>query len=262
MKKKSIILFAGLLLFAFPDNIFPQLVGSPAPDFTLTTNEDSSFRLSDHQGRVVFIFFFGYGCPHCLANGNNTETGIYEVFKDNADFVAIGIDTWDGNSAGVANFQTSTGISYPLCLKGSDIEELYQTTYDRIVVIDREGIIRYKSTANATSEVVNTAAEIISSLLISTGIDNASGLTDLIVYPVPAVERIFVRTSSNKAGNALIRIINPSGQIVISQPVAVSQSGIDEYSISVESLKPGLYFLQFADNEVIRTARVLIAYRE
>ncbi len=241
---------------AFPVIVLPQSVGSPAPDFTLTSDEASNFRLSDQQGKVVFMFLFGYACPHCLANGNNTETGIYDKFVANDDFVAVGIDTWDGNKAGVANFKASTGISYPLCLMGSEIEELYETTYDRMVVVDREGIIRFKSSANATREVVDAAAGIINSLLTATGIQDVGGPDNLIVYPVPAVERIFVRTSMGKPGNASINIINPLGQIVLTHSFAVSNSG--NYEISTESLPPGLYFLQFSANEGTRTARVVI----
>lgn len=167
MKTSIINLSMTIVFIAFitSGKVYGQDVGSSAPDFTLSTDEGSSFKLSDQKGKVVFIFFFGYACPHCLGNGNNTETGIYNVYKSNNDFVAIGIDTWNGNASGVANFKSSTGLTYPLCYEGSQVVTEYKTTYDRIVVIDKDGIIQYKSSANSTSDVVKTASNVIMPLL-------------------------------------------------------------------------------------------------
>lgn len=35
-------------------------VGDEAPDFTLNQQGGGSFTLSDHRGKVVYIFWFGY----------------------------------------------------------------------------------------------------------------------------------------------------------------------------------------------------------
>ncbi len=156
-----------------------QAVGTAAPDFTLSTDEGGSFKLSEQKGKVVFIFFFGYACPHCLGNGNNTETGVYNVYKEDSDFVAIGIDTWNGNASGVANFKSSTGLTYPLCYEGSDVESLYGTTYDRMVVIDKEGVIQYKSTVNSTSDIVEAASGVISTLLTDATTSLSTSVTSL-----------------------------------------------------------------------------------
>jgi cytochrome oxidase Cu insertion factor (SCO1/SenC/PrrC family) len=80
-------LVLSLFLLNFVGNIDAQSVGDQAPDFTLSTVNGTSFTLSNQQGKVVFIFIFGYACPHCLANGNNTQTGIYQKYKNNEDFV-------------------------------------------------------------------------------------------------------------------------------------------------------------------------------
>ena len=150
----TLILF---FVLAGYSSIYSQNVGEAAPNFTLTTVNGSEFKLSDNKGKVVFLFLFGNSCPHCLSNGNNTETGIYSAYKSNEGFVALGIDTWDGNKSAVESFVSKTGITYPVALNGSGVQSAYSTTYDRMIVIDREGIIRYKSTANATASVVNDA---------------------------------------------------------------------------------------------------------
>jgi hypothetical protein len=98
------------------------------------------------------------------------------VYRENSDFVAIGIDTWNGNASGVANFKASTGLTYPLCYNGSDVESLYGTTYDRMVVIDKDGVIQYKSTVNSSTDEVEAASTVINSLLnpVSLSISEAS----------------------------------------------------------------------------------------
>lgn len=41
--------------------LFGQTVGNPAPEFTLNTLDGDTLSLSDYQGKVVFLYFFGYG---------------------------------------------------------------------------------------------------------------------------------------------------------------------------------------------------------
>jgi peroxiredoxin len=35
-------------------------VGDPAPDFTLSKVGGGDFTLSDYQGKIIYIFWFGY----------------------------------------------------------------------------------------------------------------------------------------------------------------------------------------------------------
>ena len=48
----------------------------------------------------------------------------------------LGLDVWDGNSSSVDAFETVTEVSFPLLLNASSVARDYETTYDRIVVID------------------------------------------------------------------------------------------------------------------------------
>ena len=49
------------LIIALCGLMTAQGVGDPAPDFTLTSLAGNSVSLSDYQGKVVFLFFLGYG---------------------------------------------------------------------------------------------------------------------------------------------------------------------------------------------------------
>ena len=169
MKTHSKIILIGLLLTAiFSMETYAQNVGSSAPNFTLDKLDGGNFTLSDQSGKIVFIFFFGNGCPHCLANGPNTQTDIYELYKNNPNFVAVGVDTWNGNSSAVQSYKSTTGIEYTLLLNGSALEDSYNTTYDRIIIVDQQGVIKYKSSTVANKTTTAAASSVISGLLEGT----------------------------------------------------------------------------------------------
>jgi hypothetical protein len=56
--KKSIYLFI-MMIFGY-GTLFAQEVGAPAPDFTHDTIAHGTISLSDFQGKVVYLFFFGW----------------------------------------------------------------------------------------------------------------------------------------------------------------------------------------------------------
>jgi len=57
--KKFLYLFM-MLIFTCESGI-TQEVGAPAPDFTHNTLSHGTISLSDYQGKVVYLFFFGWG---------------------------------------------------------------------------------------------------------------------------------------------------------------------------------------------------------
>ncbi|MTI87171.1 MAG: redoxin domain-containing protein [Balneolaceae bacterium] len=121
----------------------------PAPDFTYTSLANEEYTLSELQGNVVYLFFFGSNCPHCRNNGPVTQSQIYEAFMNEEDFIALGLDTWNTNSSAVSSFQETTGIEYPLLLNArQSLVDYYgnTTSYDRSVVIAKNGHIVYQGT--------------------------------------------------------------------------------------------------------------------
>lgn len=48
----------GLMFMAVP--LMAQNVGDPAPNFSYNALGGGQITLSDHQGKVVYIFFFGF----------------------------------------------------------------------------------------------------------------------------------------------------------------------------------------------------------
>jgi len=261
MKKlvyKSLLLVI-LSAFTLLTQVKSQGVGNPAPDFSLKTLAGDTFTLSEQGGKVVFIFLFGNTCPHCIANAPNTESGIYQKFKDNPNFVAVGIDVWDGTTSSVRSFQTRTGVTYDICLDGSRVTSNYSTTYDRILVVDQEGVLQYKATANASSNIVNEAADVIESLLVgSTGIEESKlGNSDLYVYPNPVIDIANVQASFNPGVKVNINLLDMSGRLLINENVQSDQSG--NFKISLINYPNGIYYLRASNQRTEQGSKIVIS---
>lgn len=131
-------------------------VGKTAPTFMYTSLSGQQISLSDFQGKVVYIFFYGAGCPHCRSNGPVTESQINTQFKSDSNFVALGLDTWNSSSSANTSFKNSTGITYTLLLNAQQsLVDYYgnSTSYDRSVVIDTNGNIAYQGSGFVNTDV-------------------------------------------------------------------------------------------------------------
>ena len=76
----------------------------------------------------------------------------------------IGVDQWDGNNAGVNSFQSTTGITFPLGVKGSQMAKDFETSYDRLVVVNAAGKIVYKGNSIARNNL-DEVIDIVTGLL-------------------------------------------------------------------------------------------------
>lgn len=137
-----------------------------APDFELNALDGSSFKLSDQKDKVIVLFFFGNNCPSCKGVAPAVEKQLNEDFAGETDYVVIGLDVWDGNANAVNSFKDNTKVTFPLLLNASAVSKSYDTTYDRLVVIDKSGKIVHKGSRGASNDV-GTVKSKVSDLLNS-----------------------------------------------------------------------------------------------
>lgn len=251
---KTIQLITVAIALVLAAQVSAQNVGDNAPSFNLDKVDGGSFNLADQAGKVVFIFTFGHSCSHCIANGPNTQSGIYNVYKDNANFVAVGIDAWNGSAGQVQSYRASTNITYPLLLNGGTMVSAYSTTYDRMIVIDQSGVIRYKSTNNASPTVVSQASDVISDLLATAAIDTDKAPNKkLEVAYVSSQNSLRLNNPFAADGQVTYRVMDMSGRILEQSYMQLSESN----TIYLDARLQGLNFISISDGQKTYTSKFI-----
>ncbi len=86
--------------------------------------------------------------------------------------------------------------------------------------------------------------------------DNKTDLADVVFYPNPATEYLFIQFSENLIGNHLLEVFNLSGNMVQTE---ILREGNSSYEFDVNRLPRGLYLFRIKnDRDIIGTARVMI----
>lgn len=142
---------AALLALGLPAQPAAALIapGAVAPEFTKTALGGGAVSLSDHAGKVVVLFLFGYSCPICLSDGPSVEQNLNQYFQSRypGEVQMLGADLWNGTPSQVTSFRNQTGATFPLLMLGAtptggDLDALYGP-FDNYVVINKQGVVRY-----------------------------------------------------------------------------------------------------------------------
>jgi hypothetical protein len=56
----------------------------------------------------------------------------------------VAVELWNGSLAQVNSFIQATGTTYPVAMRGREFENEYEVIRDYYVVVDPDGVIRYK----------------------------------------------------------------------------------------------------------------------
>ena len=256
--KKIIIGFVFLLALTTYQTVDGQDLGEAAPDFTVNLAGGGTFTLSDQADKVVMIFFFGNDCPYCFSSGPLVQD-LYEDYMSNSDFVAIGLDTWNSSSdeESVTNFATSTGITFPLALNSNSVKVDYGWTYDRIVVIDKEGIIRRKANAPAGNDIIGSAEAIQASLDGVVAVEDFTKNISTTLYPIPARDILHVDIYLEDDSELEMHISDITGK----ERKKVSYllgSGQQNLSFNTEDLEQGMYLYTIQVNDKVESGKFLI----
>lgn len=135
-----------------------------APAFSIKTWDGDDLKLETYEDKVLVIWFFGSDCPPCKSIGPSVEEKLNKDFRGKGDYAIIGIDQWDRNNATVEGFMKITGIEFPLGAMGSGVAKDFETTYDRLVVVNKAGKIAYKADSRATNNI-DDVVELVKGLI-------------------------------------------------------------------------------------------------
>ena len=247
--KKKLFLSGTLLSLLFTlYTASAQKVGEKAPDFSYTNLKGDTVKLSHFKGKTVFLFIFGNACPLCLDIGNATETQVNQVYSAKGKFQALGLDTWSNSTtATVGQFKATTKITYPMLLNAGSFEDLYKTSYDRVMVIDSEGILRHKNNSNNTKGDLNNAIAVLEALYLAMDVEDVDGGPKLglaPVFPNPSDDELTVSFTMANNERVSIRVYNTLGQEVKRILDHVFPSGEHKRAVSVGDLSSGIYIMQ------------------
>lgn len=116
-------------------------------DFTLTDQYGKTHKLSDYEGKVVFLNFWATWCPPCKEEMPHIEQLYKDYNKNNDDVVILGVASpnlgREGSREHVINFLKDQGYTFPVVLD-EDGALAYQygiNAFPTTFIIDKEGYV-------------------------------------------------------------------------------------------------------------------------
>jgi thioredoxin-dependent peroxiredoxin len=106
----------------------PPAVGSPAPEFKLTTNEGNQAALKDFRGRWVVLYFYPKDFTGgCTLEAHNFQTDLAKYEALNATILGVSVDTAESHKS----FCAKEGLTFKL-LSDADtrVSEAYGSLMD------------------------------------------------------------------------------------------------------------------------------------
>ncbi|MET6996527.1 TlpA family protein disulfide reductase [Chitinophaga defluvii] len=117
-------------------------------DIRFTGTDGREIKLSDLQGKIVFINFWATWCPPCIAEMPSVNA-LYEQFKDNSQIVFLTVDA-DAKPDKAQQFLDKNNYTLPLFTIASSIPaSVYSGTLPTTVIIDKKGVVVFKHTGAA-----------------------------------------------------------------------------------------------------------------
>lgn len=111
--------------------------GQVAPQFSVTLNDGSSYKLSDSQGKVTLINIWATWCGPCCAEMPDFQR-LYEEFGDDLQIVAV---NYGESKQEVDDFVSRSGYTFPFAYdEDLVVSKLYPSIgIPYTVIIDKDG---------------------------------------------------------------------------------------------------------------------------
>ncbi|OMP65892.1 thiol-disulfide oxidoreductase ResA [Domibacillus epiphyticus] len=153
---------AGLVIYTLYTNLTKESrenlgVGDQAPDFVLSDLNGKQHRLSDYEGKGVFLNFWGTWCEPCKKEMPHMEK-LAKEYEGKVEVLAVNVGESDFQ---VNNFAEQYELTFPIAIdKGKEVQEAYginplPTTF----MIRPDGTIDQIVTAGMTEEQIRALFE-------------------------------------------------------------------------------------------------------
>jgi peroxiredoxin Q/BCP len=105
------------------------VVGTPAPDFTLNSQDGKPVSLHDFKGKWVVLYFYPKDfTPGCTIEAHNFQRDLAQYEQKNAVIVGVSVQDEDSHQ----KFCTKEGLSFKLL---ADTKQEVSTQYDSVMNI-------------------------------------------------------------------------------------------------------------------------------
>jgi thiol-disulfide isomerase/thioredoxin len=126
-----------------------EMVGKPAPEFAMRDVEGREYTLAGLKGKPVLLDFWATWCEPCRESMPHVQK-LYEQFKDKG-LVVLGVDTNEAAEKARKYFEDNKYSFASLLGSGNDVIEKYSAhSIPRLVLIDKDGVVRYTHTGWGT----------------------------------------------------------------------------------------------------------------
>ena len=128
----SALLVIGLVSVVIPNSVEavsdPPVVGAPAPEFSLTTNEGKQANLKDFRGKWVVLYFYPKDFTSgCTLEARNFQRDLPKYEAANAVILGVSLDTAESHK----EFCAKEGLSFKLLADtDSKVSDAYGSVMD------------------------------------------------------------------------------------------------------------------------------------
>jgi cytochrome c biogenesis protein CcmG/thiol:disulfide interchange protein DsbE len=146
-----------------PSTVSAPRVGSAAPNFTLPLLQGKKVSLSDYRGQIVMLNFWRTDCTSCKAEMPALQKVYASQQTTRNSFVLLGVEL-SNDKTGSQQLVQAKGLTYPILLaQSSAVSDLYAISgTPTSFLLDREGIIRWKTTGPLSEESLQNALKQVS----------------------------------------------------------------------------------------------------
>jgi len=144
-----LILITASVLAVATDATPPPAVGSPAPTFSLPSQEGGQISLDQFKGKWVVLYFYPKDfTAGCTIEAHNFQRDIDKYTQKNAVIVGVSADTVDSHKGFCAkeglNFKVLSDTSHEVSQKYGSVMEINNMTLSarNTFLIDPSGVIR------------------------------------------------------------------------------------------------------------------------
>jgi peroxiredoxin Q/BCP len=152
MKRLTVFFLTMVLASVFAvatDSTPPPAVGSPAPTFSLPSQEGSQISLNQFKGKWVVLYFYPKDfTAGCTIEAHNFQRDIDKYTQKNAVIVGVSADTVDSHKGFCAkeglNFKVLSDTNHEVSQKYGSIMEINNMTLSarNTFLVDPSGVIK------------------------------------------------------------------------------------------------------------------------